>query len=540
MVSLALTLSTLLLLSNYVACLQVTPGSSCASVCLDQSDGDPQDPGASSTNSSDITCLDSGYGQSVTGTKFKACLNCLRESEAVNGTESDVSWFLYNMRYTLDVCVFGFPKTEKSVSSPCEIDYGCAPLADSLKTDLLSPNNGSEFGYCSGLGNSSVEACSQCFQASTDQVYLSNFLLALQAGCEQTPKPGTLLGISGDLFSEKPINMTTPPSNSTSQADSSSQTVMTTGTIVGIATGASLLLFGGVGLFLVHHRREKKARAQDKMNSDFDPRGGSSSITAPNRGAFVSFDSKPLTSMMSDYEIKAQKAYTNNAEYYDVLEKEMAARRANYNLDPRNGRLGPNGALPTHPAYIPGNMSRDPSRTVTPTPPPAVKYHAPDSYALQQYLNAAEDAVSIHLPPPPSSNPPSRTSNRSPSPADSATTRLLQSSRPASPPPPPPARSHTKVPSLSLPIVPRIRIPKKYSPPQIYVQGATPTDARGQPDAQISKPLTIHERRFQDRAPFGAPPTNLGSNDVVEQQLTPPPRFKEDLGVRTGDSSFYG
>ncbi|KAL7625229.1 hypothetical protein AAE478_004444 [Parahypoxylon ruwenzoriense] len=529
----------------------VTPGSPCTAVCLDEPDGDAQDPVASSTNSSDITCRDSQYDSSPTGIKFKNCLSCLQDSEAVSGNESDVAWFLYNLRYAVDVCLFSFPHAPPNpISSPCDIDYGCAPLAESLMYGSLNPGNGSTYGYCAagngGINNSTVDACYQCFQASTDQVYLSNFLIALQAGCEQTPEPGTLLGLSGKLFSEDPMTITEPAVVEDPKKGDSNPTGMTTGAIAGIAIGSALVFLGGMGLFIIHHRREKASRAQAEMSSNYDPRGGSGSITAPNHGAFVSHDSKPSPSLMSDYELKAQKAYTNNAEYYGQLEKELAIRRANYTLDPHTGRRGPESALPTHSAYVPGNVSRNSSRTVTPTPPPAAKYHAPDSYALQQYLNAAEDVVPIHhLAPALRSHPPSRTSNRSPSPADSATTRLLQASHPQPlprpPPPPPPAVTapsrHEKVPSLSLPSVPRIRIPKKYAPPTICVQGATPIDTRVSDDPHISKPLTIHERRFQDRGAYGAPPADA---DIVEQLVPPPPRLREDVEVRTGNSSFYG
>ncbi|KAK6951754.1 hypothetical protein Daesc_006277 [Daldinia eschscholtzii] len=517
MVPSVLSLSVLLLLFGFVNCLQVTPGSPCAAVCLDHQDGDAQNPAASSTNSSDITCLDSEYGSSSAGIKFKNCLSCLKDSKAVSGSESDVSWFLYNLRYAVDVCVFGSPDAPKSISSPCDIDFGCAPLAQSLKYGISNPNNASEYGYCTaGNGafkNESVEACYQCFQASDNQVYLANFLIALQAGCEQTPAPGSLLGISGTLFSDTPIEVTAPPTDDndtdTSKTNQSNPTSMTTGAIVGIAVGGALLFLGSVGLFIVHHRREKRARERNALASDYDPRGGSGSITAPSKGAFTSHDSKPSVSMISAYELNAQRAYMNNVGYYDTLEKEIAARRANYNLDPRQ--------LPTHPAYIPGNMSRGPSRTASPAPPAAVKQHVPDSYAMQQYLNAVEDVISIPIPPPPSSHPPSRTSNRSPSPTDSSTARLIRNPQPvAQPPPPPPPARHNKVPSLSMPSVPRIKTPKKYAPPMISVQGATPVDSKETQQAgnsQTSKPLTIHERRLQDRGLY-----ITTAADIQEQQ----------------------
>lgn len=68
--------------------LQVTPGSACASVCLDSAQGDTQlDP-------SDIVCDDSDYFSSKAGVKFKKCEECLQTSKTVNGSESDSSRFL--------------------------------------------------------------------------------------------------------------------------------------------------------------------------------------------------------------------------------------------------------------------------------------------------------------------------------------------------------------------------------------------------------------------------------------------------------------
>jgi hypothetical protein len=74
--------------------LQVTPGSTCAAFCLDNPESDPLNPNASNTTPDDITCTDDSYDNSATGIKFKNCLDCLQQSNATRGTESDVSWFL--------------------------------------------------------------------------------------------------------------------------------------------------------------------------------------------------------------------------------------------------------------------------------------------------------------------------------------------------------------------------------------------------------------------------------------------------------------
>lgn len=68
--------------------LQVTPGSACASVCLDSAQGDTP------LGTSDIVCDDSDYFSSEAGVKFKKCEECLQTSKAVNKSESDSSRFL--------------------------------------------------------------------------------------------------------------------------------------------------------------------------------------------------------------------------------------------------------------------------------------------------------------------------------------------------------------------------------------------------------------------------------------------------------------
>lgn len=68
--------------------LQVTPGSTCAPVCLDSPQGDTP------LNVSDIVCDDSDYFSSEAGVKFKKCEECLQASKAVNGSQSDSSRFL--------------------------------------------------------------------------------------------------------------------------------------------------------------------------------------------------------------------------------------------------------------------------------------------------------------------------------------------------------------------------------------------------------------------------------------------------------------
>ncbi|TGJ80908.1 hypothetical protein E0Z10_g7860 [Xylaria hypoxylon] len=486
--------------------LQVTPGSTCAAFCLDNPESDPLSPGSSNTTPGDITCTDDSFDNSAKGIKFKNCLDCLQKSNVTSDTESDVSWFLYNIRYSVDVCLFGFPNASSEVlSSPCTINWACQPLKKALEAGSLDATR-DQFEYCAADGNFSssnnVDDCIQCFASSPNQGHLSNFMTALKAGCEQKPAPGELIGLSSSLFTGSSVNITTPPSEILSNNKDTGFGITSTGAIVGISLGAGLLFFGGLALFWVYRRRQKRLYTGTFGPHD-DPRTGNRSITPPF-GSGLSANEKRAISQTSDYDPRTQNSYTNNAEYYSMLGKGIQSNRPHYTVGPNNLRSNPQSVLPTHPAYLPQTHSRQASRESS--PPRSIKTNKPDSYALQAYLSAAEDAGGVSLLPPPPPGPPpaavvgdpsrfrgplpnqypsytrdSSMDSRGPSPDRRPLLKsTLQSTAGTSNPPPlppPPARA-AKVPFIAFPSVSRIRIPKKYTPPTIAVQDATPIDDR--------------------------------------------------------------
>ncbi|ORY71512.1 uncharacterized protein BCR38DRAFT_417055 [Pseudomassariella vexata] len=537
-------------LQKFAVALQVTPGSPCAALCLNDPKSDTQDPGSSFTNAADISCTDHDYQSSSKGIKFKNCMECLQNSNAVSGDENDMNWFLYNLRYSVDVCVYGFPNITKAVSSPCDIDYACQPLKKALEDDELNPDIAAEYGYCDADGGkfagSQVDSCIQCFQSSTNQAYLANFFTALKAGCQQRPQSGALIGLSGSLFTKLHVNITAPPRNDTSAVDTGTgATAMTTGAIVGIAVGAGLLFLGGTALFWVYYRKQKDTYTD--FSSEYDARSGSKSISPPLQGAFSAMDTEQ---QLSDYELKSQQAYVNNADYYDKYEKELQGRRPIYAFNPNKPGSGPSGALPTHHAYLPQTMSRnsDKTRGSTPDPNPRpVKSNKPDSYALQAYLNAAEDAKASVLPGPPPGPLPAahargNSLNRGSLPHSShnrSSSRLSNGSSSDKPaqlrPAPLPRQAASKIPALQLPSVPRIRIPKKYPPPKINIEGATPVADKGDMPVrlEISNPIISHEERFAERRPRTASPQRIVEQKVVDRRA---PRYIEE--VSTGKREF--
>ncbi|KAI2602049.1 hypothetical protein GGR54DRAFT_554642 [Hypoxylon sp. NC1633] len=482
-------LSCLLFLGQKTTALQFMPGSSCAAVCLDNSEDDPRDPAASSTNSSDIVCNDQEYSTTANGIRFKACSECLQESHAVSDQESDISWYLYNLRYSVDVCLYGFPNVTRTVSSPCDIDFACQPLQKALEAGNLNPDNGTQLDYCTADGGaftgSQLHDCIQCFRSSSNQFIMSNILTALQAGCEQKPQPGNLIGLSGSLFTQFEVNITAPPQNQTATSNDSSHTTMTTGAIVGIAVGATLLILGGIALFWVYHRKQKYLYG-DPLGSQ----GGRKSITPPPVAPYTRYYENRKDSLPADWELRAQQPYAHNAQYYDQMEKVIQGIQNPYHaVNPNQSSYGPHSTLPTHPAYMPRVASRTGSRTDTPSPPPLFKSNKPDSYIMNAYLNAAAaaSAPTTSATIPAASSTTTNATHPPPSRPQPQIQQLHQATPPthrgppanrAAPPPPPPPPPAQQAPRLSLP-VPQARKPTKYLPPNIHVDNTSSKPAEG-------------------------------------------------------------
>ncbi|KAJ0116276.1 hypothetical protein J7T55_005222 [Diaporthe amygdali] len=275
-----------LILSHNVVALQVTPNSPCSSVCLDSSTLDESDPNSSNTESTDIVCEDTDLTNTSTGSKWKQCMTCLQTSTFEQGSESDQYWFIYNLRYSFDHCVYGFPNGTGSGSNPCETSTACGALKTALEDGDLS-TTGSQFGYCDdgAVTGEFYSACLTCVGSSGDTRYIAN-----EAGCLQRPNVTSTLGLNDTVFSAAIIGIVDP-----SKKDESTDSVqLSTAAIAGIAIGAAALLLVIAAIIFIRMRRRK-----NRANLGIEPRWGRSKKSHKRNSSFSFHCRKILASPMS-------------------------------------------------------------------------------------------------------------------------------------------------------------------------------------------------------------------------------------------------
>ncbi|KAJ2904858.1 hypothetical protein MKZ38_007050 [Zalerion maritima] len=255
--ALALILS-FLALGQTASALQVTPNSPCSSACMDSIDLDASDPTSSTIKGGDITCLNDGYLTSSEGKKFKDCMECLQDSTYSQGSENDQMWFLYNLRYTFDYCVFAYPNASGVDLGPCATTTACGALEAGLTGDELDASEATAYGYCdSEMTGEYYEPCLACVAADHTKSYLANFLIALSAGCIQKPATGEIVGLNDTIFADTEIAVVDAAYTGDDGSDSSGQRRITPQMIIGIIIGIVALLAILVSCLFVRHRKRR-------------------------------------------------------------------------------------------------------------------------------------------------------------------------------------------------------------------------------------------------------------------------------------------
>ncbi|POR37062.1 Uncharacterized protein TPAR_02740 [Tolypocladium paradoxum] len=506
-------------ISRAVLALEVTPASHCATVCLDSPGGNPFKASDSTTKSTDISCQDLDYSTTDTGIKFRKCLECLQTSKKVDREESDLKWYIYNLRYTITTCLFSepAPPPNGTLHSPCDVGQACKPLKAPLTSDGVKPVPQATWGYCTAndgaFMGSNLSPCISCLQATEGTAYLSNFMTALGAGCKQDPEDGHVLSISGSVFSTNAINITDPPADSRDNQGGG----LPPSAIAGIVIGVVLVFLAAAALFTVHWRREKTF---DKW--DHDQYFGSHS--APPGSYLPHGDSKMSQAYRRYYtgnafSYKAAPPYTTSGDYYDRLEAEIQASGVSYASDPRSRNRRPASEIPLHQAYKPQTVSLAASQASPgppPTPPAAAhkpeRTNTPDSFAIQAYLTAAEDSA-----------------------------RLAAQAPPPATEPKPRVRRVPRIPSMTLPSLSKLLVPKKYRHVKSSQETMTPGGVHRGHEMDISDPVMSQDARFHVRpidglaATAGERPPSPKQQDIIyynDEYIEVP--------LRSGKSTLYG
>jgi len=242
-------------------------------VCIDQPDFDVSAPKSSNTYNSDITCEDAVTDSSPKGKKWKECMTCLQGSDFSQGKDSDQKWFLYNLRYSLAHCIFGFPNATGIGTTPCSTSMACGPLQSSLQHGILNPDDTTAFSYCSANGGAAMDSlnyehCTSCVSVGGKTKYLTNYFVALQAGCLQKPEIGRRLGLSDEVFANETITVVDPLTMDEEDTENGPGLAVTS--IVGIVVGALAVILIVAAVIFICRRKRKNRRSRASAEENYN------------------------------------------------------------------------------------------------------------------------------------------------------------------------------------------------------------------------------------------------------------------------------
>jgi len=296
--------STLFIFYTPSAALRANPQSPCASLCGN----------ISSTSGDEISCYDDAYADTSVGQQFQACIACEINSTSVDpGTGStDLQWLLYNLRYTVSYCLWGYPDNPNVTDVPCLTQPACGGYQSNIEYNNLSSSVGA-YDYCTGFNTLMESPCSNCLIELSTEYYMANFFTLLIAGCRQEPSPGKTLSISGNPFSTNSVVITTPLASGLS---SSSSGGISLGGKVGIAVGGIVFLLFVTGFTIVccGKRRRRRVLAEEnrfRQTSFSGPLGGLTSWQQQNHPERRLTEESPAT----DSQTQWQHGWENGSEH---------------------------------------------------------------------------------------------------------------------------------------------------------------------------------------------------------------------------------
>ncbi|CZT07617.1 hypothetical protein WAI453_005115 [Rhynchosporium graminicola] len=221
-----------------------------------------------STSLSDLACSNADFKSTPAGNTFQNCISCQISSTYVDPItrQSDIHWAIYNLRYALSWCLFAYPNNTNSANTinknvagtQCSTERACGAFQGAFAYDSLSLNS-SSYGFCPSLPAVNVPHCTTCLQVLTDDFYLTNFVVALDASCQQQPMAGTKLFIDGSLFSTTHVNITSPsaaPDSTYNPRDHG----LTLAAKAGIGAAALCAMLAMVGFCIIWQGKRRRRR----------------------------------------------------------------------------------------------------------------------------------------------------------------------------------------------------------------------------------------------------------------------------------------
>jgi hypothetical protein len=240
--------------------LRTAPGSPCADVCGT----------TSNTTSSEIACLDSEYDEKK-GQDFEKCVTCLLESSYLDRTsgDTDVNWGLYNLRYTVSSCVFGYPASFSNISSPCPVS--CDPVRPAVEADITNPSSSNFNSWCgtSTFADNVVNSCEFCYNLTATQnqkqVYLANYLESIRYNCHFET-------VAGSPFNIAPSRIFTSvllPSSMSLSTPGASGSGVNLGVVIAIPIIGFIIILIGLAtccFFFIRWRRKRTRRGRHQSH----------------------------------------------------------------------------------------------------------------------------------------------------------------------------------------------------------------------------------------------------------------------------------
>ncbi|KAL2021510.1 hypothetical protein VTK56DRAFT_7143 [Thermocarpiscus australiensis] len=228
----------------FAASLLVAPDSPCSKYC-----GNVQ----SSTARDELACDTGTLKNTPVGVVWEQCIECQLTSTYVSGNRSDLQALLYNLRVSMAYCLF-----DSKDNNPCKTTTACGPLEDAIKYQNLTTSVGA-YDYCTNWQGFFVPKCSPCLTVLDDRgQYLNNYLMILEAACEQKPAPGSTVSVEGDPFSTDTVEIV-PPHPTYATVPTPDYGPVSLGARVGIAFGglAFILAVAGFCIVCIGKRRRR-------------------------------------------------------------------------------------------------------------------------------------------------------------------------------------------------------------------------------------------------------------------------------------------